>query len=106
MALLHDGQLVVDRPTQLFYIWIFICCLLCKYTNLKYTAGQSASQFGALNFQGMSVNRKFWVCHIIHCLQLNSVETWKLIVSTFAEEAPLSAIIHYPSLQSVDSAKL
>ena len=30
---------VVDRPTQLFYIWIFICC---KYTNLKDTAGESA----------------------------------------------------------------
>ena len=30
---------LVDRPTQLFYIWIFIC----KYTNLKDTAGQSAT---------------------------------------------------------------
>ena len=32
------GLGVVNRPTQLFYIWIFIC----KYTNLKDTAGQSA----------------------------------------------------------------
>ena len=31
---------VVDRPTQLFFIWISICC---KYTNLKDTAGQSAT---------------------------------------------------------------
>ena len=30
---------LVDRPTELFYIWIFIC----KYTNLKDTAGQSAN---------------------------------------------------------------
>ena len=61
MALLHDGQLVVDRLTQLFNIWIFICCLLCKYTDLKDTAGQSASHLGALYFQGMSVNQKFCV---------------------------------------------
>ena len=41
MQLLHGGSGVgvVDRPTRLFYIWIFICC---KYTNLKDTAGQSA----------------------------------------------------------------
>ena len=32
------GPPLVDCPTQLFYIWIFICC-----TNLKDTAGQSAS---------------------------------------------------------------
>ena len=38
----HLGPALVDRPTQLFYIWIFIC-YLCKYTNLKDTAGQSAS---------------------------------------------------------------
>ena len=31
--------MVVDRPTQLICIWIFIC----KYTNLKDTAGQSAN---------------------------------------------------------------
>ena len=30
---------LVDRPTQLFYIWISLCC---KYTNLRSTAGQSA----------------------------------------------------------------
>ena len=34
-----DLAAVVDRPTQLFYIWIFICC---KYTNLKDTERQSA----------------------------------------------------------------
>ena len=35
--------LTIDLPTQLFYIWIFICC---KYTNLKDTAGQSARDRG------------------------------------------------------------
>ena len=29
---------VVNRQTQLFYIWIFICFLLCKNTNLRNTA--------------------------------------------------------------------
>ena len=33
------GVSIVDRPTQLFYIWIFIC----KYTNVRDTAGQSAT---------------------------------------------------------------
>ena len=36
-------QGVFDRRTQLFYIWIFICC---KYTNLKDTAGQSVRDRG------------------------------------------------------------
>ena len=30
---------VGDRPTQLFYIWIYL--IVCKYTNLRNTAGQS-----------------------------------------------------------------
>ena len=30
---------LVDRPNQLFYIWISLCC---KYTNLRSRAGQSA----------------------------------------------------------------
>ena len=33
-----EGGEVVDRPTQLFYIWIFIC----NYTKLINTAGQSS----------------------------------------------------------------
>ena len=38
----HDVQFGpggVDRPTQLFYIWRFICC--ANFTNLKDTAGHS-----------------------------------------------------------------
>ena len=35
-----EGHTLVDRPIQLFYIWICICC--CKYTNLKDTAWQFA----------------------------------------------------------------
>ena len=35
---LRGGGTLVDCPTQLFYIWIFICV----YTNLKDISGQSA----------------------------------------------------------------
>ena len=29
---LKKNNVIVDRPTQLYYIWIFICC---NYTNLR-----------------------------------------------------------------------
>ena len=35
-------RLIVDRPTQLYLHFDFICYLLCQQTNTKDTAGQSA----------------------------------------------------------------
>ena len=46
----EDRQPIVDRPTQLFYIWIFIWC---KYTNVKDAAGQSAT-FATFTFKRRS----------------------------------------------------
>ena len=30
----ESQSVIVDRPTQLFYIWIFICCLFV-YVNIQ-----------------------------------------------------------------------
>ena len=62
---------VVDRPTRLFYIWIYL--FVCKYTNLRNTAGQSARKHALMakvkiglkppiSNNGMTATEPCWTC--------------------------------------------
>ena len=68
----HSESRLVDRPTQLICIWIYIWC---QHSNTKDIAGQSAKS--RLSYQSMQLKATHAICHCVPTQQA-SLFSWKM----------------------------